>query len=69
MLSTKTFMLTQQPFPVSPPLTHWGLARRFKKIHEFESCMLTHRGHTCVSKLSIIGSDNVLLPGRRQANI
>ena len=31
--------------------------------------MLTHRGHTCISKLSIIGSDNVLLPGRRQGII
>ena len=31
--------------------------------------MLTHRGHICISKLSIIGSDNVLLPGRRQAII
>ena len=31
---------------------------------------LTHWGratHTCVSKLTIIGSDNGLLPGRRQA--
>ena len=31
--------------------------------------MLTHRGHICIGKLSIIGSDNVLLPGRRQAII
>ena len=31
--------------------------------------MLTHRGHICISKLSIIGSDNVLPPGRRQAII
>ena len=33
---------------------------------------LTHRGrvtHICVSKLTIIGSDNGLLPGRRQAII
>ena len=33
---------------------------------------LTHRGrvtHICVSKLTIIGSDNGLSPGRRQANI
>ena len=35
-------------------------------------CHLTHRGrvtHTCVSKLTIIGSDNGLSPGRRQAII
>ena len=31
--------------------------------------MLTHRGHICFSKLSIIGSDNVLLPDRKQAII
>ena len=31
--------------------------------------MLTHRGQIWISKLSIIGSDNVLLPGRRQAII
>ena len=34
--------------------------------------ILTHQGrvtHTCVSKLTIIGSDNILLPGRRQDNI
>ena len=36
------------------------------------SCYLTHWGrvtHICVSKLTIIGSDNVLSPGRRQAII
>ena len=42
---------------------------KIKKIDVFESCILTHRGHICISKLSIIGSDNVLLPGRRQAII
>ena len=34
--------------------------------------ILTHWGrmpHICVSKLAIIGSDNGLLPGRRQASI
>ena len=31
--------------------------------------MLTHRGHICIRKLSIIGSNNVLLPGWRQAII
>ena len=30
---------------------------------------LTHWGHICVSKLTIIGSDNGLSPDRRQANI
>ena len=30
---------------------------------------VTNRGQICISKLSIIGSDNVLLPGRRQAII
>ena len=35
-------------------------------------CLLTHWGrvtHICVSKLTIIGSDNGLSPGRRQAII
>ena len=31
--------------------------------------MLTHGGHICISKLSIIRSDDVLLPGRRQTII
>ena len=31
--------------------------------------MLTNRGRIYISKLSIIGSDNILLPGRRQAII
>ena len=31
--------------------------------------MLTHRGHTCMSKPSITVSDNVLLPGRREGII
>ena len=38
----------------------------------FECIVLTHWGrvtHTCVGKLSIIGSDNGLSPGRRQAII
>ena len=30
---------------------------------------LNHRGHICICKLSINGSDNVLLSGRRQAII
>ena len=73
MLSTKTFLLTNNHFRNSnlanPPLTHWGLVRRLKKLDVFESCVLTHRGHICISKISIIGSDNVLLPGRRQVII
>ena len=38
----------------------------------YHSCILTHWGlvtHICVSKLTIIGSDNGLSPGRRQAII
>ena len=38
----------------------------------FKGLMLTHWGlvmHICVSKLTIIGSDNRLSPGRRQAII
>ena len=73
MLSTKKLCLPNNHFrkfnPANPLLTHWGLVRRLKKIDVFESCKLTHRGHICISKLSIIGSDNVLLPGRRQAII
>ena len=44
------------------------------KLHPFCFCLnvLAHWGqatHICVSKLIIIGSDNGLLPGRRQAII
>ena len=44
------------------------------KIHQFHSrkCTLTHWGrvtHICISKLTVIGSDNGLSPGRRQAII
>ena len=41
------------------------------EVHR-NSFSLTHWGrvtHICVSKLTIIGSDNVLSPGRRQAII
>ena len=51
-------------YSTSTRLTHWGLMTR---IHQ-----LTHWGrvtHICVSKLIIIGSDNGLSPGRRQAII
>ena len=37
-----------------------------------DKCNLTHRGrvtHICVGNLTIIGSDNGLPPGRRQAII
>ena len=42
------------------------------QVHVMMICMLTHWGrvtHICVSKLTIIGSDNDLSPGRRQAII
>ena len=41
-------------------------------LHSHMTSFLTHRGrvtHICVSKLTIIGSDNGLSPGRRQAII
>ena len=44
----------------------------FSLFMEPTSCIITHWGrvtHICVSKLTIIGSDNGLLPGRRQAII
>ena len=65
-------------------MTHWN-AFSSKKNCEFRfefhwnmfgsptlDCDLTHWGrvmHKCVSKLTIIGSDNGLSPGRRQAII
>ena len=42
------------------------------RIHRRRNGLLTHWGrvtHICVSKLTIIGSDNGLSPGRRQAII
>ena len=48
----------------------WSEKRKYKKRHLHH--MLTHWGrvtHICVGKLSIIGSDNGLSPGRRQAII
>ena len=41
-------------------------------LHKFSAALLTHWGrvtHICVGKLTIIGSDNGLSPGRRQAII
>ena len=55
---------------------YWGLWYSIDMIIKFcyisTYCTLTHWGrvmHICVSKLTIIGSDNVLSPGRRQAII
>ena len=54
-------------------LVRWGLGRDGAKIRALQYCSaLTHWGqvtHICVSKLTIIGSDNGLSPGRRQAII
>ena len=47
-------------------------SHRFEFIKETFSICLTHWGrvtHICVSELTIIGSDNGLSPGRRQAII
>ena len=44
----------------------------YMSVHKGSVSPLTHRGrvtHICVGKLSIIGSDNGLSPGRRQAII
>ena len=48
------------------------LLRNIHMVHIYYFLWLTHWGrvrHICVSKLSIIGSDNGLSPGRRQAII
>ena len=45
---------------------------RIPTTHHYSEVLLTHWGrvtHICVSKLTIIGSDNGLSPGRRQAII
>ena len=69
---------------LSPAVSNWQLNHKqyfnFKlKVHMYKSLItctcqyfLTHWGrvtHICVSKLTIIGSDNGLSPGRRQAII
>ena len=49
-----------------------GWLNRWRIYAWFGISQLTHRGrvtHICVSKLTIIGSDNGLSPGRRQAII
>ena len=53
--------------------TSWGLWNQFPLLVHFHHFpQVTHWGrvtHTCISKLTIIGSDNDLLPGRYQAII
>ena len=49
-----------------------SIEKKKKKLYIFILISLTHWGrvtHICVSKLTIIGSDNGLSPGRRQAII
>ena len=56
---------------VDLPVSHCGSVKS-DVIWLHRSCLLTHWGrvtHICVSKLTIIGSDNGLSPGRRQAII
>ena len=59
-------------------ITNWERFQTHDQLltleHVYKYCadILTHRGrvtHTCVSKLTIIGSDNGLSPDRRQAII
>ena len=55
------------PSTIGPPLVY-----EIRRCHIIWSKILTHWGrttHICVSKLTIIGSDNGLSPGRRQAII
>ena len=73
---------TDKVKPVYPPLTllnggynkPYDIPREFISLYQnevYESC-LTHWGrvtHICVGKLTIIGSDNGLSPGRRQTII
>ena len=50
----------------------WNLQMSFRSSHEFQWLDLTHWGrvtHICVSEQTIIGPDNGLSPGRRQAII
>ena len=54
-------------------INSWSAKKNSKPGNPYQqACCLTHRGsvtHICVSKLTIIGSDNGLSPGRRQAII
>ena len=62
---------------ICAPTNHWADSRdardlRRHRAHYDVTVMLTHWGpvtHICVGKLTIIGSDNGLSPGRRQAII
>ena len=60
-------MLKTSILSVSLKITNWGLHWHLPGTNE-----LTHWGrvtHICIDKLTIIGSDNGLSPGRRQAII
>ena len=64
---TNVRMWNALPAGARPPL-----ARSLPPIHTTPPCPLTHWGrvtHICISKLTIIGSDNGLSPDRRQAII
>ena len=53
-------------------LTWLGMSPSNYKTYDKQKSLLTHWGrvtHICISKLTIIGSDNGLSPGRRQAII
>ena len=55
-----------------PPSTKKIISFISMKVSYLPRCTLTHWGqvtHICISKLTIIGSDNGLSPGRRQAII
>ena len=60
------------PFWACPHNNSWPVPARTTKFGPELQNTLTHWGrvtHICVSKLTIIGSDNGLSPGRRQAII
>ena len=55
-----------------PSNLNWDGKLSYKSCNEFPGVTLTHWGrvtHICISKLTIIGSDNGLSPDRRQAII
>ena len=57
---------------VGPMLAPWTLLSGLILVESCDNSVLTQWGrvtHICVSKLTIIGSDNGLSPGRRQAII
>ena len=54
------------------PIPNTKNERGIGHVGQLPFMQLTHRGrvtHACVNKLTIIGSDNGLSPGRRQAII